>query len=116
MKANEFRIGNVTDKGIIKSFYESGIHIGFGKTFTFSEIKPNILTEDILIKYGFKRQSDGIGWDTFSDGKLQLVEVPTNKGKLIAYDLGSGKYAYIRFEHKLQNLYFELIQTELLAN
>lgn len=53
MNKEELRIGNVTDKGIVKNFYESGIHVGNGKCFAFHEVNPVDITKDWLIKAGF---------------------------------------------------------------
>jgi hypothetical protein len=84
-----------------------------GRTLWANKIEPILLTEEWLIKFGFKRIKKGIGWDEFSYGKLTLVEVPTNKGKLIAFNYGSDRYNYLKYVHQLQQLYWCLTGEEL---
>lgn len=72
------------------------------------------LSEERLLELEFKKINGGIGWDSFRKGDFELVHVPTNKGNIIAYDRGNGKYTYIFYLHQLQNLYFALIKEELI--
>jgi hypothetical protein len=80
------------------------------------DIEPIPLTEEWLLKLGFKRIKKGIGWDKLSDGKLILVEVPTNKGNIVAFNYDADKYNYLKYVHQLQNLYFALTGVELQLN
>ena len=54
MQNIELRIGNTVKQGTIQTFYENGIHVGYGKCFKFSETEPIELSEDLLLKFGFK--------------------------------------------------------------
>ena len=101
IEAKELGIGNVTDKGRVKSFYESGIHIGMGKTFGFNELKPILLTEEWLLKFGFsifKNMYFIKGMQIWKCNDLFLC----NKNGI-----------YIKYVHQLQNLYFALTGKEL---
>jgi hypothetical protein len=120
MKANELRIGNFVfeplneNKKAFKVFEiyheEDYDKINYFNALNF---QPIPLTEEWLINFGFKRVNCGIGWDEISNGKVQLTEVPTNKGKLIAFNYATDKYNYLKYVHQLQNLYFALTGVEL---
>lgn len=110
MNASELRIGNRVDKGVIKSFYESGIHIGGGKCFGFSELNPVPLTMDILLDYGF-----------IEKGTLFKKNHKANIEFDVYYSL-SEKHLYcfifnrkviLDYVHQLQNLYFSINNQEL---
>jgi hypothetical protein len=88
MKATELRIwskvyyeGRVVE---VTAITRSGIFTDNRKC-GFNQINPIELTEEWLLKFGFKRINCGIGWDEISNGKVKLNEVPTNKGKFIAF-------------------------------
>ena len=129
MNQNELRLGNIVTINNVKhrpnesgnlflvvGISYSNIRISSG-TYDFGQlpdfIVPIKLTEDWLVKFGFKRVSCGIGWDEISNGIVQLNEVPTNKGKLIAFNYATDKYNYLKYVHQLQNLYFILCGVEL---
>lgn len=116
MEANELRIGNITDKGTIVSFYERGIHVGFGKTFEFNEVQPIPLTEEWLLKFGFEKNFEN------------LIEILINKNQSLHFDKTDNcmslyipinhefiylVFKHIKYVHQLQNLYFSLTGTEL---
>ena len=46
MDTKELRIGNLTEQGEIKNFWEKGTHVGFGKCFEFNELSPIPITEE----------------------------------------------------------------------
>ena len=104
MKANELRIGSVTDKGIVKSFWEKGVHVGFGKCFEFDELEPIPLTEEWLPKFGIIKKN-GYPYK-FNKGYLKL------RNGIFFF-----KYYEIEIElpfvHDLQNLNFALTNEEL---
>lgn len=58
MESKELMIGSLTNKGVVVSFYEYGIHVGLGKTFNFSDLEPVIITEKILIAFNFRKEKD----------------------------------------------------------
>lgn len=102
IQANELRIGNLTEQGEVKSFFENGVHVGFGKCYYFNELEPIPLTEEWLLKFGFKieRQYEcdfaSIGVFTISFGENFFYE-----------------YTNLKYVHQLQNLYFALTNEEL---
>jgi hypothetical protein len=112
MKANELRKGSVTEQGVVKTFCERGVHVGFGKCYEFSELTPTKATKEILNKIGFFIvETNGkfeatlpnfrynIYWDKYTDGFLFC----------------DGETVLINFNyvHELQNLVFVLGQREL---
>lgn len=112
IKANELRIGSVTDKGIVKTFWEKGVHVGFGKCYEFSELEPILQTHEWFLKFGFfivetngkfeatlPKFRYNIYWDKYTDGFLFC----------------DGETVLINFNyvHELQNLVFVLGQREL---
>ena len=98
----DVRIGNMTKQGIIKSFWEKGVHVGFGKCYEFSELEPLILTEEALLNFGFKidRQYQ---CDFASIGVFTI-----SFGENFFYD-----YTNLKYVHQLQNLYYAITQREL---
>lgn len=112
MKATELRIGNITDKGIIKSFYEQGVHVGFEKTFSFNDIKPIKLTEEWLLKFGFNEYMATCDLRiNIGGGVLLQFHFGVNQVECcIGDEISRTDIIYV---HQLQNLYFALTQTEL---
>jgi hypothetical protein len=121
MKARELRIGNLTDKGEIKSFFENGIHVGFGKCYLFSDLKPIPLTEEWLLRFGFdsSEYKDGyIGIDHKAGGIITdfVLTYPLKMGewqKTFVWEHGKYKFTSLEFVHEIQNLYFALTGEEL---
>lgn len=117
MKANELRIGNLINiddclteiAGITKStvFFDGGFQM-----FIAGGIEPIPLTEDWLLKFGFK--------------KIGRAYKLINFGKFIFHDyMGISFYPaglvnsllrsdFLKYVHQLQNLYFALTGEELL--
>ncbi len=115
MKANELRIGNIVNVGIIENMLESGVHVGKGKCYIYSEFEPIPLTEEWLLKFGFEI--------TYSSNfRLKLDHKTHNE---IGFDFSHvadnsmegfrfyGHYIKIQYIHQLQNLYFALTNKEL---
>ena len=125
MKATELRIGNYvwenySGEMIIRSIIynspvtthpkDNGSHtIHLSKTlklpicgYDISAIKPIPITEEWLIKFGFKK----LGKDTFYLGAIKIHK--RNRGFVIAK-----RYVDILYIHQLQNLYFALTGKEL---
>lgn len=118
IKVEELRIGNYTDKGIIKNFYENGIHVGLGKCYGYNVINPIPLTEEILLKFGADKHEDT------SLSELKCFKI----GKYLWFTNGwfckitddSGNFNILNenvfYLHQLQNLYFALTGEELKIN
>jgi len=107
MKANELRIGNLfvdkKTKTIINIIGLTEQYITFSGHFKNDwQAKPIPLTEEWLLKFGFKNLSIGL---------FELIH-----NNVIGYRLSiEGQYGYeeIKYIHQLQNLYFALTGEEL---
>lgn len=76
-------------------------------------IEPIYLTEDLLLKCGFKRKVSGIGWDKFVNGYVEISLAPLKDGFKLPVYYCNGEYIKLLYLHQLQNLYYALTQTEL---
>jgi len=106
MKATELRIGNIISDGVIKTFWERGVHVGLGKCLKFEDLQPIPLTWGGLVKLGFKRVKSRSGVALSYKKKGIRINI-SNSGNLYY-----GKLS-IYSVHQLQNLYFALTGTEL---
>ena len=125
MKATELRIGNLVQGGTIteigKDYFKYFDGYATWNSITQVENLPIPLTEEWLVKFGFKEYIDfgrhtGI-WDLrplqgfsydLSDNKVMIM----NKGNSQSHWLHDNKIEHV---HSLQNLYFALTGEELLA-
>ena len=111
MKVNELRVGNYVNAEVnllslqIHKLMPSDI-VDVSKGIV--EIYPIELTEEILLKCGFKYKSYGYGekeWKQWNNGKITLNGfLETRSGNNLKY------------LHQLQNLYFALTNEELEIN
>jgi hypothetical protein len=118
MKANELRIGNyyqyASDYGITYAQVQEIKHNQFGLLSDFDgtnfEIcKPIPLTEEWLLKFGFKK-------DTWTNNDLIIGHWWNNDSILITDDFkldGQEDMKPLQYVHQLQNLYFALTNEEL---
>jgi hypothetical protein len=122
MKSEELRIGNLyqNTKGQYKQITHSHIELTFyGKR---KSIKPIELTEELLLKFGFKYEEAGVygksGWFIkirnqdnptflFFNNHLQCSLLVKAK-EIVFIDIHALEYV-----HHLQNLYFSLCGKEL---
>lgn len=127
MKASELRIGNLVNVEMhipIKVKVEAvtgtsvsvtGIEKNRYTPFLLDRIKPIPLTEEWLIKFGFVKENDWVGFIStkyrigirFYKGNSHECDIIQDE-KFIAF--GSG---HIKHVHQLQNLYFALTNEEL---
>jgi len=107
IKATELRIGNITNKGQIIAFYESGIHVGYGRCYRFSELEPITLTPEILLKAGFTNY-DEQKWE-----KGHIILICYADG--VTY-LSNSLHVNVFYFHQLQNLVHALTGNELEIN
>lgn len=111
MKANELRIGNFTEQGQIKNFWERGVHFGFGKCYEFNELKPIPLTEEWLLKFGFEIDK------TYVSEQNPYLDHIKNEVRIsmpyFSFEYGDGAFNELKYVHQLQNLYFALTGKEL---
>jgi len=120
MQAKDLRIGNVVyldHKDFAKGFMyaiKADDLVDFEAKITLYEPIP--LTEDILIRAGFKYKPPGIGGQDGWSGygiwyKDDVAFLGFKNGNVLYYNRnGDVQYEYL---HQLQNLYFALTQTEL---
>ena len=108
MKSNDLRIGNATMQGVVKSFYENGIHVGFGKCYPFSEVEPVPLTPEILEKVGCSK--------SISTPNVYLLKM-MDTNLIIEY--GKGRFYFsvsmcgCKYLHQLQNILHAFTGEEL---
>lgn len=114
MKASELRIGNLVldtfGKEVeVKDIMTYGINSQWGcSTFNYEELKPIPLTEEWLLKFGFKYTKMEVGFNQFRKGILELSITPNGYELFFTY-----KWVKIEYVHQLQNLYFALTNEEL---
>lgn len=137
IKANELKIGNQIDKGIIVNFYETGVHVGLGKCFPFSDINPIPITDEWLLMLGFVKIKE----PRYVNGYQYLLQVTGHHDNIETEGIdrsgtwfdGIGGYRWEKdgsigvnvlckgnyvckganYVHELQNLFFALSGKEL---
>lgn len=117
MKANELRIGNYVKSlntvCTIDCIFRQQVEVSNNYeewTPDLEDIKPIPLTEDWLLKFGFNKGEDIVGYCFFIE--LENIEdftIHLQDGKLVYFyeDLE------LKYVHQLQNLYFALTGEEL---
>ncbi len=120
MKANELRIGNLIEKYLPPSISEwietetTSIDINYNSRNEKHGYRPIPLNEEWLLKFGFKKYSNG--WfelKEFYNSHFQEFNVHL-KGKTSVVDGGEEICLItIKHVHQLQNLYFALTSEEL---
>jgi hypothetical protein len=118
IKSSELRIGNRTCAGKITSFYVSGVSVGFGVSFKFSELESIPITEEILLKCGFKKVRNVGTSDTdknayYYQGVIDLTIDFCLSCSDRNYDSLYFNEIKIESFHQLQNLVFALTGEEL---
>jgi len=132
MEVKDLRIGNYVEfhhvtKGVIKNFSKVGsLSIGIDKTIfsigvedyhfiaDYKGIKPIPLTEEWLLKFGFKTDFYGGQGNVCyyaSKGKFKIYSIEDNKS--YQYDYTLNMFTMIKHVHELQNLYHALTGEEL---
>jgi hypothetical protein len=105
MKASELRIGNwIYHLGVIQKMTAKGLYQMEGEN---PFIEPIPLTEEWLIKFGFKKVY--YGWEK---GSFEVE----SRGDIYLYSINCNEYTDgmpFKYVHQLQNLYFALTGEEL---
>lgn len=106
MKANELRIGNwVNDQGL-------NLQVGMINSEIVKSMEPIPLTEEWLIKFGFKRDElNGYYYPTWR--KFIPIYKRGHYYNFNGISLSCNDFEYV---HQLQNLYFTLTGEELTYN
>jgi hypothetical protein len=123
LRASELRVGNITTLGVVSLIDQDVFRVvdSEGDSFknTWAEIKPIPLTEEWLLKLGFKQcgyemlswkhetllpsfDLDGINWADFDEPDYQFLNYKV-----------ADEILRIDYVHQLQNLYFVLTGEEL---
>jgi len=123
IESNELRIGNYA------KHFENGIVLTVGRTIAFKtptntirvdvdDLQPITLTEEWLLKFGFKKLSSPEA--TFSNEYMIIYTHESTGFYYFEYGIGENKKAIrrseCRFIHQLQNLYHALTNEELTLN
>ena len=127
IKVEELRIGNCIQNkngfvSYITGIFKESVHVDFdgnnGDIFKIDsgDLYHVTLTEDLLLKCGFKKILGGIGWDKFIKDGVELSFAPLVGGGYIPVYRFNNDYIKIRFLHQLQNLFWCLSQKELEVN
>ncbi len=117
MKSNELRIGNWVDNdihgvGLVESL--SGLNILYSRNYDSlptSKITPIPLTEDWLIRFGFKADFNG----EYEILPFLYIWKPSSSTKSFSVSPNSNfpSTLKIQYVHQLQNLFFALTSEEL---
>ena len=111
LEANELRIGNIFH------WVDHWTHIDINKLWSWdatykSAATGEPLTEEWLVKFGFKYSNQHGGWYIpLVDSKKLVIDLDTNKAYLSNVYLN--KLRVLEYVHQLQNLYFALTDSEL---
>lgn len=114
MEIENFRIGN---------YYQSDKYVKQVEPYTFDcykheGIEPVILTEEWLVKFGFKEHFLAMNCRFFrlGDFELQNHREYDDDSDIICYDEIKNKSLYLPYVHQLQNIYFTVTGQELVTN
>jgi len=110
MKVSELRVGN----WVIDGRFEYQLCLSDFYNMYLDEdcpFKPITLTEEWLLKFGFKRSLSNYYWININDHRIEIKQV---KGGFVLLD-DNGSWASFVFNslHQLQNLYHALTGKEL---
>lgn len=114
MEAKELRIGNL----VLSPYDNANIEVNGTDIFMLEnkhhrEVKfqPIPLTEEWLLKFGFKRFPWGL-----VKGNILFKDNLKNPCEELILEIGNGFRVTIKYVHQLQNLYFALTGKELTLN
>ena len=122
MNINELRINNrvLNDNDFeifVVGIYNDEVFLDFEGNeadyfvYKSSEIKPIVLTEQMLLDFGFVYNTKNNFYSKYDEELGNDILVIRYGG--IFYELGKSKYKQIKYLHQLQNLLFSLKDIEL---
>lgn len=122
MNINELRINNrvLNDNDFemfVVGIYNDEVFLDFEGNeadyfvYKSSEIKPIVLTEQMLLDFGFVYNTNNNFYSKYDEELGNDILVIRYGG--IFYELGKSKYKQIKYLHQLQNLLFSLKDIEL---
>lgn len=116
MKANELRIGNYIvwdstgEVEIVKDIVTHGRKYHNINNVNIKDAKPIPLTEEWLVRFGFKYYGYWKYWQIKCENRLKIY--PWKNG----FDYRGTHHFEIKHVHQLQNLYFALTGEELILH
>ncbi len=129
LKSKDFRIGNLahvrwsTNDEVISEITKTDVKLLSGGFAAYCDLYPILLTEDILLNFGFLRNTyPNLHFAKYLDnGDKVLISENKSYGseKHLSFFFGCGGMNYssidlqIEYVHQLQNLYFALTGEEL---
>lgn len=114
MKASELRIGNYYQWDGEGKFLQIGVEQLSKMLIGTTRIKPIQLTEEILLKCGFKLYPSGSYCiDLFDKDNYLAIDIKYNKGFIYINVDDTSLKIESKYLHQLQNLYFALTNNEL---
>jgi hypothetical protein len=119
IQSNQLRTGDIILEGKIQSFYEHGVHVGFGKCFTFYQINPIPLTEEILLKAGFRKTARPNHIAIKMRSVMMVLLYPKTMGpwqESFCWVYDEYQFTELKYVHQLQNLFNCLSEQELEIN
>lgn len=123
MKASELRIGNLTNLGVVYKIEEDRFYVydkdgtNFGSYW--AKIEPIPLTEEWLLRFGFKYKKCGMcGQDQWANMDFWYIDTQSGEAIVLRGNIKNTKILYphftsIYYVHQLQNLYFAITGEEL---
>jgi hypothetical protein len=122
MESTELRIGNLVlaltgetkyNEVVVNTIFGYGINSYYNEAeYVYDEIKPIPITEEWLLKFGFKQIKPNHYW--FKDkNSLRFSLIDNNLHCSIGDDEYGVLYKMIKYVHELQNLYYALTNQEL---
>jgi hypothetical protein len=112
MNAKELRIGNWYQWYAEGKYYEYQVE-GIDLIQNYENFEPIPLTEDWLLKFGFKYDKPQDLYSHKSGHDLMFVK--DGYVEFYLYEYG-GAFKILEFVHQLQNLFFALTEQELIDN
>ena len=108
MVAQELRIGNLIEQGVIEIMSENAVWIN-EKLLLIDEIQSIPLTEEWLVKFGFEKSKYEY-FTKFAGNNVMTIFIFQERIKV---DIVNQFICNIHYVHQLQNLYFALTKKEL---
>jgi len=111
MEAQELRIGNLTNIGVVTSINQTDFIVDDKWGSCAVTIEPIPLTEEILLKCGMHKSIWSVTRFVFNDEQDQF-HIDILNDRFVFRGLGMS-IVYVDFLHDLQNLYFAVTRKEL---
>lgn len=111
IKPQDIRKGNYIQQGKIVSFYEYGVHVGYGKCYEFNKLDPILITPELLEKCGFE-EIDSEEYINYFYNRFRLTFTKKENALSSLYFVGE-ELCKLKGFHHLQNIIYDLTGKEL---